>query len=116
VKKRTRFNYTDLFTRKLIITIPRLGAVAIALSLVITTTILVVSCWKIQEFGFSMGLTGMIFTLVAWATIIETRYQLRRFRYEIQERLTAALDNLALDDAREEIKDNAETDFIRLPK
>jgi hypothetical protein len=101
VKKRTRITPANMFTRKLVITIPRSGAVVIALAICVTLVPAALQTLII--------LVNASVTIVALAACMEARYQLRRFRFEIRERLVEAPEF-------EEEKELAPSNVVRLSK
>jgi len=72
-----------------------------------------------------MILASLIITAIAIASIVEARFQLRNFRFEIEEKATAQIESLVIPDTdlREEVEkafegveENVKTRFVRLSK
>jgi hypothetical protein len=83
VRKRvtSRFRPTDLFARRVVITIPRSGVIILAIAVV----------WGLKAAALYNILTAVavVCSIVAVATTVEARHQLRTFRYELPERLSS---------------------------
>lgn len=84
VRKRvtSRFRPTDLFARRVVITIPRSGVIIIALAIAIGLS-------KVAAFASILTAVSLVVSVVAVATTVEARHQLRTFRYELPERLSS---------------------------
>jgi|SRR5215469_11173706 len=121
-KVTSRFRGTDIFSRRLVISIPRSGILVIVIAIIAGLIIPMV-------YETILLITSTCFTLIALAVIIEARFQLRNFRYEIREQVTALRRQWIvpedLEDLREyidgmpedeDLYSNVETDHIWLPK
>jgi hypothetical protein len=93
VRKRvtSRFRPTDLFSRRVVITIPRSG--------VITITIAVILGLRGASLSGLLSIVALVCTVVAVATTIEARHQLRAFRYELPIRLSSVVAAYQIPDA-----------------
>jgi steroid 5-alpha reductase family enzyme len=112
----SRFGKTDLFARRIVITIPRMGVFIIAGAIAI-------GLLKISEVLITAIALGV--TVAALLVIVEARWQLRNFRYEMQERISSALADWVVPDdlpdlrqVDDELDDmiNGKTTILRVPK
>jgi hypothetical protein len=117
-KPTSRFRGTDLFSRRIVITISRsgilvlLGAVVVSLATIPLTVFTVIN---------------LVITAVALATVLEARHQLQTFQYEMTERIVARLEHWdipedmpdlreSIEAAFEEVDPNVTTHVLRLSK
>lgn len=79
----SRFKPTDLFARRLVITIPRSGVIIIAIAAML----------GLARGGLDSIVTAvsLVVSIVAVATTVEARHQLRTFRYEMPMRLNSTM-------------------------
>jgi hypothetical protein len=114
----SRFKRGSLFDKRIVITLPRSGVAVLALGL---AGALVIPAAQ----GKIMVALGLILSVVAIATVLEARHQIRTFRYEMQERISAWVESCTIPDdtdLRESVEaafkevDDATTRRIRLPK
>jgi hypothetical protein len=106
-----------MFRRRIVITVPRSGIAVIAGAVIISLT---------QFPYYILSSLALITTIIALAIIVEARYQLHSFRYEIREKITAKLANLEIpsQDLRESVEavfdevidDDTATTLLRLSK
>lgn len=112
----SRFRTTDIFTRRVVITISRSGVITIALSIFLGLT------WTNK--GATLSTVAVACTIIALAVIVEARHQLRCFRYELREKINEILATYQIpdDDLREAFAlqmledDDAPSVHLRLPR
>jgi hypothetical protein len=118
----SRFKSTDIFKRRIVITIPRSGAAILAVGIV-------VAFFTPAMAGKAMAAIAIVVSLVAILTVVEARHQLRNFRYEMQERIAAQIEGILAEipdnDLREQVEEifekaegvpkDAAHAFLRIP-
>lgn len=114
--RRTKIKYTDMFTRRLVIVIPRSGMAILIIAVAINAAVPAV--WDKW-----FGIVGIVTSIIAIASIAEARHQLRVFRYEAPERINAMLESYEIPDDLEDLRESEhaketeiEATIIRLPK
>jgi hypothetical protein len=95
----------DLFRRRIVISVPPAAAGLIAVS-VSFALIVPISMGKI------VTAIGLVLSLVAIGTVLEARFQLRNFRYELQEQFGEALEALVIPDGETDLRDDFESAFM----
>jgi len=102
----SRFKRGSLFDKRIVITIPRGAAVLLVFA---TGAAMVIP----PILGQFMTALGLILSIVAIITVAEARHQLRAFKYELQERITAGY----IEDLEPEFKgvEDAQARRIRIP-
>jgi hypothetical protein len=114
VIRRMRHKPSDFFVKKLIITIPRSGALLLGLWIALGLGI------HSYLYGTFLSIMSLVMTSLALGVIIEARWRMRNFRYEITKEITEAFSSCTTPDVdlREteaEIED-AENIVVRLSK
>lgn len=116
-KPTSRFRFRgDLFSKRIIITIPPLGALLVALTILVS----VIADIQVRV----MGWVSLLVSIIAVGVCAEARFQLRTFKYEMQEKITAQLTDWFVPDDLPDLRelwpeegdDNTETTSLRLPK
>jgi hypothetical protein len=87
----SRFRATDIFERRLVITIPRSGVVILAIAIVLGL--------RASGLASVLAIGSLVAAVVAIATTIEARHQLRTFRYDLPERINEILAAYQIPDA-----------------
>jgi hypothetical protein len=77
-------NRSDLFTKRIVITVSPVGALIVVVGMVVAST-------RFPYYWLSS--IAVISTIVAIATVVEARHQLRTFRYEITAKIVARLED-----------------------
>lgn len=78
-----RLKPTDIFERRLVITVSRGGIVIITLAIVFGL--------RFASVGSVLSAVGLVTSIVAITTTVEARHQLRTFRYEVVTRLNSTI-------------------------
>lgn len=95
---------SDLFRKRVVISIPPVGVAVIAVAIggaMISTAIQ----------GRVIAAVGLVLSLVAIGTVIEARFQLRNFRYELQEQFAEALEALVIPDGETDLRASVDDAF-----
>lgn len=82
-KVTSRFRATDLFSTRVVITVTRSGVI-------ILTTAIVIGI-KLAGVSGVIAIVGLICAVVAVATTVEARFQLRTLRHEVDERVNSLI-------------------------
>lgn len=93
-----------MFSRRLVITIPRSGAVIIAIG------IFAALYNSIVQAKFLIAI-GIISAIVAVGTVLEARHQLRTFRYEVSDKITEILESYLIPEDDMDLRDKVEEIF-----
>lgn len=120
----SRFKGTDIFQRRIVITVTRSGVLLIVFGLITGGA----ASGSHMAMGY-ITIISVVSAIIALITTVEARHQLRCLRYELRDREIALMEGWQLPqdmpDLRESIeavfdddedKDNAKTTFLRLPK
>jgi hypothetical protein len=78
----SRFKPTDIFQRRIVITVPRSGALIITLAILFGLRYALPVLWSA---------VAIVTSIVAIVTIVEARHQLRTFRYDVVARLNSTI-------------------------
>ena len=100
----SRFKTTDIFSRRIVITIPRSGIAIVTIGVIWAMTA------PIMQGKIVIGI-GVITSLVAIATILEARHQLRTFRYEVSVKITEILESYLIPEDTQDLRDKVEEVF-----
>lgn len=85
----SRFKPTDLFERRLVITVPRSAIIIITLGVAVGLD---------KSLTTGVAIVSVIAAVAATATTIEARHQLRTFRYEAVTRLNSVMASYQIPD------------------
>jgi hypothetical protein len=117
-KPTSRFRGTDMFTRRIVITVPRGGAFLVAVGVC-------AGLGADAKVGRALTMVAVIVSIVAVISIAEARHQLRNFRYEMHEAISTAVKEMmipdadlreSVDDVFEEVDPRVTARFVRLSK
>lgn len=78
----SRFKPTDIFARRLVITVPRSGIVIITIAILLGMRFALANIESV---------VSLVVAVVAVATTVEARHQLRTMRYEVVTRLNSTV-------------------------
>lgn len=98
----SRFRGTDIFSRRIVITVSRSGLLAV----IVSTTIIGL------RFPYGIiNIISVVCTIIALMTTIEARHQLRNLRYEIREKEVAQLEHWTVPEGLPDLRASVEAAF-----